>query len=293
MICKIFTERMSSRTLCFAALSFLAAILARHQIVSVLRLSLKQDQYSHILLIIPISAALMFLERKTIFSRVKFYLPAGLGLVFIALCAVFLSKHPLVGATRWLSPSMALFNLWCVIAFLFCFGLSACRAGWFPLLFLLLIVPIPDQTLQAINSFLQVRSADATYVLLKTARVPVLRPDPVHLSVPGLDIEVAKECSGIRSSVLLFVISLVLGHLFLNSWWKRALFIVLVIPITIIKNGLRIFVLTTLGAYVDPSYLVGRLHHQGGILYFLLALFLMTFVLYGLRGSVRKMRPLL
>src|SRR2546430_3212297 len=57
-----------------------------------------------------------------------------------------------------------------------------------------------DQTLQAINSFLQVRSADATYVLLKTARVPVLRPDPVHLSVPGLDIEVAKECSGIRRS---------------------------------------------------------------------------------------------
>ena len=153
------------------------------------------------------------------------------------------------------------------------------------------MVPIPRSILQSTNSFLQIRSADATYVLLKVARVPVLRTDPVHLSVPGLDIEVAAECSGIRSSIMLFVVSLVIGYLFLESWWKRALFTLLVVPVTILKNGLRIFVLATLGVYVDRSYLTGRLHHQGGILYFLLALALLALVLYGLRRPVKMETP--
>jgi exosortase/archaeosortase family protein len=45
----------------------------------------------------------------------------------------------------------------------------------------------------------------------------------------------------------------------------------LLVPLTIIKNAFRIFSLSTLGMYVNPSFLSGRLHHQGGIVFFAVA----------------------
>jgi len=40
------------------------------------------------------------------------------------------------------------------------------------------------------------------------------------------------------------------GHLFLNTWWRRVLFALLAIPMTMFKNGIRITTLTLLGTYV-------------------------------------------
>jgi exosortase/archaeosortase family protein len=48
--------------------------------------------------------------------------------------------------------------------------------------------------------------------------------------------------------------------------------IAVAIPLSVAKNGLRIFVLAMLTTRVDPSFMTGRLHHQGGIVYFLIAL---------------------
>jgi len=45
------------------------------------------------------------------------------------------------------------------------------------------------------------------------------------------------------------------------------------------KNGLRIFTIAMLGTRVDPGYLTGRFHHQGGIVFFLIALLIIFFLL--------------
>ena len=102
------------------------------------------------------------------------------------------------------------------------------------------------------------------------AHVPFVRHGVV-LQLPRIDIYVAEECSGIRSSLVLILSSLVLGHLYLKSFWSKTLLMLAVVPMTIAKNGLRIFVLSTLGIYVNPSFLSGRLHHQGGFIFFGLA----------------------
>jgi exosortase/archaeosortase family protein len=65
---------------------------------------------------------------------------------------------------------------------------------------------------------------------------------------------------------------MVLAQMLLRSPWRKALVIAVAIPLSVVKNGLRIFVLGMLGTRVDPSFLTGRLHHQGGIIYFLIAL---------------------
>jgi len=94
----------------------------------------------------------------------------------------------------------------------------------------------------------------------------------VVLTVPGIILEVAKECSSIRSSMMLLITGMVLAQLLLRTQWAKILVTLAVIPFAIAKNGLRVFVLAMLGLYVDPSYLNGRLHHNGGILFFLVSL---------------------
>ena len=105
------------------------------------------------------------------------------------------------------------------------------------------------------------------------------------VSIPGLDIEVAQECSSIRSSLMLVVTTLVLAHLFLRSWWRKALLIAIVIPLSVAKNGFRIFTIGELGTRVDPSFLTGRLHHHGGIIFFGLSVLATGGVLWALRRT--------
>jgi exosortase len=102
------------------------------------------------------------------------------------------------------------------------------------------------------------------------ANVPFSRYGLVF-SLPRLDIEIARECSGIRSSLILLICGLVIAHLFLKAGWAKAVLAAAIIPVTIAKNGLRIFTLAMLGMYVDPSFLTGKLHRDGGGVFFALA----------------------
>jgi exosortase/archaeosortase family protein len=51
----------------------------------------------------------------------------------------------------------------------------------------------------------------------------------------------------------------------------------------LVKNGIRIATLTLLANYVNPAFLTGRLHHQGGIVFFLIGLALLLPVYWALR----------
>jgi exosortase len=109
--------------------------------------------------------------------------------------------------------------------------------------------------------------------------VPVLQEGFVfHLA--HFTIEVAKECSGIRSSLALLILALVVGYLFLRTPWKRLLLVIAGLLIMIVKNGVRIATLTILAEYVDPGFLYGRLHREGGVVFFLLGLLLLLPVLW-------------
>ena len=56
----------------------------------------------------------------------------------------------------------------------------------------------------------------------------------------------------------------------------------------ILKNGIRIATLTLLAMYVDPGFLYGRLHHQGGVVFFLIGLLLLLPILLLLQKSEAK-----
>ena len=115
-------------------------------------------------------------------------------------------------------------------------------------------------------------------LFFRMAGVPYLRQGFVF-ELPGVAIRVAEECSGIRSSLALLITTVLASHFFLRTNWKRMLLCVVVVPIVIFKNGLRIATLSILAIYVNPGFLYGRLHHQGGFVFFIIALLPMALVL--------------
>jgi exosortase len=284
----LWNNEVASREVCFALLA-LASIGAFWRSLALLfTTAFYNPQYSHIVLILPLVLALLYSERAKVFRRVEYYFPAGLFLLLLAVAFAWLVRNPLpLSSNDTLSLWMSFFTVWLVLAFALCFGIEAFRVAAFPLLFLFLMIPIPDLVLDRIIWLLQTFSTDMTFLLLKAANVPVQRMGFV-LSLPGIDIEVARECSGIRSSLILLIVTLILGHLFLQSGWRQVLLGVLVLPITIAKNGLRIFSLSTLAVYQDPAFLTGSLHRNGGILFFALALGVVILIVWRLNKLEKK-----
>ena len=179
---------------------------------------------------------------------------------------------------------------WWIGSFIFCFGTKKFQTLMFPLCFLFWIVPLPAVALDEVIYFLQQHSALAARLMFKVVGVPVTQ-DGVMLSIPNLDIEVARECSSIRSSMLLVIVTMILAHLFLRSWWRKSLLIAAAIPMAAIKNGFRIFTITELATRVDPGYFDGNLHHRGGILFLAVALVLTVALLWGLRQTETVRSP--
>jgi exosortase len=288
---------MTSRTrlIEFLVLVFGSLVVWWRPILADFRLALSSGAHTHILLILPLSIALIYFEKKSTSLPSTLDSSGWLGAILLVAALLFRC------ATAWnfwdlsagnnLSLNMFSLVIWWIGTVIHCLGLGVFRSFLFPFCFLLLIVPFPEQMLDWVTESLQYQSAFASSILFRLAGVPVVR-DGVMLSIPGLDIEVARECSSIRSSMMLLVSTLMLAHLFLRSPWRKVLLVVLAIPLSVVKNAVRIFTIAQLGTRVDPSFLDGRLHHHGGILFLGFALIVIVGLLWALRkGEMRKPGP--
>lgn len=254
-----------------------------------IRLSQQQEHYSHIVLIPLVSAALFVRDRQQIFADVRTQWRTALGALLAAGLLYWLGR----GHASSLSENdqlsivmLAVVVVW-IGGFVLCYGTGALRAGLFPALVLLLMVPIPDVVLRQTISWLQAGSAEVTNVLFQLVGVPVFRTGFLF-ELPGVTIEIAEECSGIRSSLALLITSLLGGHLFLRSAWSKLVLALTTLPLLFVKNGIRIVTLSLLSIYVDPDFLTGSLHQRGGIVFFLLTLAILVPVARLLQRNERR-----
>jgi len=271
--------------LSFALLCAVSLVIGRHPLASTFSLALHNDEYTHLLLILPVSASLILLGWRSQKPAAQANFRIGPALLFAAiLVSVFARWIPAGLADVQLSVSMLALVLWWIASFVVCFGARMSRLFLFPLVFLFWMVPIPSFLFSKVVEFLQGGSALASRLMFSLIGVPVSQQGFV-LSIPGLNIEVARECSSIRSSMMLLVASMVLAQVSLRSPWCKALVIAAAVPLSVAKNGLRIVTLSMLGTRVDPSFLSGRLHHQGGIVFFMISLAVLVVLLWVLRRA--------
>jgi len=251
--------------------------------------SLASENASHLILIPVISAWVVFLERDRIFKALRSDGPVG-SLLLAAAAVVALAAFSMgsrLSAVNQLSVYIfALLLVW-VAGFAFFFGRRSLERARFPLVFLLLTIPIPDFILDKVIYLLQKGSAEITAVLFDWSGVPVLR-DGFVFHLARVNIEVARECSGIRSSLALLILAILVAHFYLDTFWKQLVLVIAGLFVMILKNGVRIVTLTLLASYVNPGFLYGRLHHEGGVVFFVLALLLLAPLVWLLERSERK-----
>ncbi|MDH7502119.1 MAG: exosortase/archaeosortase family protein [Verrucomicrobiota bacterium] len=168
-------------------------------------------------------------------------------------------------------------------------GARSMRVLVFPWVFLVFMVPFPVAVMDAVETFLQYASAEASHLLFAIGGTPYLR-DGLRFDLPGISIEVARECSGIRSSLVLFITSLLAGDMFLRSGWKRAVLALAVVPLGILRNGFRVFTIGMLSANVDAGIIDSALHRRGGPIFFVLSLIPFLGLLWWLRWLERPTR---
>jgi exosortase C (VPDSG-CTERM-specific) len=256
--------------------------------------ALQSSLYSHIPLIPFISAYLVWTQRSTLpgYSTPNrllavIFFAIGLGL----LASFWLIK--LNGVQLDPVDSLALTTL----AYLSCFaglcawllGRSILAAIVFPLVFLLFMVPMPTWLVTMIETLLQHGSAAVAHSFFTLAGTTVF-VDGLTFQLSTITIQVAPECSGIHSSLALLITSVVTGRLLLRSPRKRLVLALAVIPLALVRNGLRIFVIGELCVRIGPEMIDSYIHRHGGPIFFILSLipfFLLLIILLRLERKSR------
>jgi exosortase len=279
---------LSRRNAFFGLFSLVLVVIAFDPIRRFVSLS-SNDTSSYVVLIPFISVMLIYFDRERIFRNpVSSVLPASIA--FVAAGLLFYASR-MYGQGLAEQDGIALMTsvliaLW-LGGFLLIYGSAAFKAALFPLLFLGFAIPIPSRLLDAATVFLQKASADMASVLFMATRTPVYR-DNFIFTLSGLTIEVAKECSSIRSSIGMLIVILLAAHLYLRSTWTKVILVLAVVPISALKNAVRIVTLTLLALHVDMGFITGRLHHQGGIVFMIFGLALMYPLLLFLAKSEKQ-----
>ena len=253
------------------------------------------DLNSYILLVPFISAYLLFARRK--------YLPATRTSSPLFATAFFAAGILLLAATRIQAASahalsqndslalttLSFLLLLTAIGFFF-LGTQWMSAAAFPIGFLIFLVPLPDCAVVWLETGFKLASADAAHFMFLLSGTPVSR-DGTIFQLPGIAFEVAQECSGIRSSLALFITSLVASFVFLKSPWRRALLVVFVIPLGILRNGFRIWVIGQLCVHFGGGMIHSVIHTKGGPLFFVVSLVPLVVLLWFLRRGELKISP--
>jgi exosortase len=251
--------------------------------------SLTHDYGSHIILVAPASAYIVYLKRREIFSKLQSGLLAG-SMLFLAGVIFYWFSHrralTFLPSDYESAEILAIVILW-ISGFILAYGTRAFARARFPLLFLLFLVPIPDFWLRKAVFLLQAGSAEVAYWLLRLLNVPVFKQG-FTLQLPTLTVEVAEQCSGIRSSLAMLITTLLVGEFVLRSAWRKSVLVASIVPILILKNGVRIVAVCLLTIYVDRGFFHGWLHTSGGIVFYVLGLVILIPILLALRNAEKR-----
>jgi exosortase len=242
----------------FAFLIVASAVAFHSELAALANLSFNDDRYTYVAVVPFVVIGLLLLKRRALLDASRYCVSVGLPLLVAGVVIAGTAQ------TQNLSAAIAgIVTVW-VAAFVLLFGPEALWIARFPLILLFLAIPIPASAMDRVTTFLQNSSAYMSAILFRAIRVPILQQGLIF-SLPGFDIQIAPQCSGIRSTVSLVIASGLAGYIFLRTAMHRLLLVLVTVPLVIFKNAVRIVTLSSLALYVNPGFLRGNLHHYGGL----------------------------
>lgn len=287
-------HRQKSRFLGAACFAVVLAAVFGHSLLTLIKYAASSQLHSYILLIPFVSAYLLYIRRDQLPKKYSVDLPLaivslaiGLGILIFTYWLDFAGRAPGINDRLTL---LTISFLCCLAAGGFFFlGRTWMRAAAFPLAYLSFMIPMPDTMAEALEQASSTASAEMANLLFHLSGMPFLRAGQIF-QLPNITLEVGQECSGIRSSVVLFITSILAANLFLKTTWRRFVLVAIVIPLGILRNGFRIFVIGLLCVHVGPQMIHSLIHRRGGPLFFVVSLVPLLLVLWLLRKGDEQTR---
>lgn len=237
--------------------------------------------YSHGFLVPLIS--LFFVWQKRAELRAAPLRPSLSGYVLIALACLMLLASDSLGLR--LIGEFALLPMIIGLVLLF-FGTRHLALVWFPILFLVFMIPIPPSITQSISLRVKLFATDTAVRLANLVTLPMVRDGSfVHFGDDQL--LVGEVCGGLRSLIALIAFGTLMSYISKTRLWARLIILFISGPVAIISNMFRIFGLCVVGYFWGSKVAAGHFHDISGILIFVVAFALLFF----LEAVLRRIAP--
>lgn len=234
--------------------------------------------YSHGFLIPPIVLFICWLKRKEFLAAPLRSSPAGypliLGAGFFLLLSGFLGFN-VIGQLTLLPMIAGL----CLIFF----GWPRTKVLWFPLLFLIMMIPLPGSVTQSITFKLKLLAAQVAVGITNVLGYPLVRQGSyIHWENDSL--LVGDVCGGLRSLIALLAIGMLMAYFSKTKPWARVVILLMSGPIAVVANIFRILLLCIVAYYWGSDYAAGDFHDISGVFIYIVAFALF----FTMEGILRK-----
>ncbi len=153
-------------------------------------------------------------------------------------------------------------------------GSRALRVQWFPIFFMLFMIPLPGPLVAALTMPMKMAVSYVTELILYSLGYPIARSG-VILQIGQYQLLVADACAGLQTLLTLEA----LGLFYLNvvrhtAALRNILLATFIIPISFTANVIRVITLTLITYYFGDAAGQGFLHGFAGMVLFISALIL-------------------
>jgi exosortase len=249
-----------------AAFIGILVIAVYFRVLAKLVIDWETPDFSHGFLVPIFSAYLVWAKRKDLLKIKVAPSWSGVAVVALGLVVLLLGVY---GAELFLSRiSLVILLAGLVLSF---GGSELLKELRFPLLVLILAIPIPGIVFNEITIPLQFLASKLASALLPLFGVPVLREGNI-IELASMKLEVAEACSGIHSLISLFTLAIFYGYFLEKSTLRRVTLALASIPIAIAANAVRILGTGLCVQYWDPDKAMGFFHEFSGWVIFLVSL---------------------
>jgi exosortase len=221
--------------------------------------------YSHGWLVVPISLYLAWERRDRLRAAAR--RPSLWGLALLVGSLLLLAAGTVAAET--FSTRVSLIGVLVGIIW-FVAGREQLKVLWFPLAFLLLMIPIPMIIFNRVSFPLQLIASEFGGRSLSLVGIPVFREGNL-IELEHMSLNVAEACSGIRSLVSLFTLTVLYGYFTTPSRLTRVALAIATVPIAIVANGMRVASTGIAVHFVGPQAAEGFFHEASGSVVFIVA----------------------
>jgi EpsI family protein len=248
------------RSLVLALAAVGAIVVHFAAVIGLLELWDRSPMYSYGYVVPFVAAYLAWHSRHAVLAAPRRPAPLAGGIGLALWAALVVTGH--LGGVQVLQVIALIVGI--VAALLLVEGWPRTRALWAPLAYLVLLVPVWDAFTEPLHEPFQHASATMGVGLLHLTGIPALR-DGTFISMPNLQIEVARACSGINYLVAVLALGLPLAYIRLTTFSRRFLLVGSAVTIAALANGLRVALIGVLAHYDVGSPLHGPFHVLHGL----------------------------